>query len=636
MIEELKVIISAEIEQLQSGVNEAKGTLKTFKSELDKNGIDVGKAWNTMGEGAVNASKKIIGGVAGIGAALVGVSASTEEYRNNQAKLATAFETAGASAETATGTYNDLYRVLGDGGQATEAAAHLAKLTTEEKALNEWTTICQGVYATFGDSLPIEGLTEAANETAKVGQVTGGLADALNWAGISEDEFNDKLAACNTEAEREKIIRETLIGVYDEAAQSYERNNAAVLEQNEAQASLEASLAEVGAAIAPVLTAFTSFATDALAVVTPYIQELANEYMPQLKDVLQGVGEFLKPIIEFIMNHLPAIGTIAGIILGIAAAYTVINGAITAYNAVKTIYTTVTTIATAAQTAFAAANVAALAPILAVVAAIAAVIAIIVLVVKHWDEIKEKVIEVVDKIKAKVEEMKENISNKFEEIKEKMREKVENAKQAVINKFTEIRDGIQQKIQDAKDKVTNIFDNIKSSISSKVDSIKSSVQTKFEEVKNRILTPIENARDKVKGIIDKIKGFFNFTVKMPHIPLPHFGISPQGWKVGDLLQGSIPKLSISWYANGGVFDKPTLFNYGNGMLGGLGENGAEAVVPLENNLGWLDKLATMLGDKIGAEKPVVLNVDGKVFAETSIKTINNLTKQTGSLQLIVV
>lgn len=691
MIEELKVVISAEIEQLQSGVNEAKSALSTFKSELNKNGVDVGKAWNTMGEGAVNASKKIIGGVAGVATALVGVSASTEEYRENQAKLATAFETAGASAEVATGTYNDLYRVLGDGGQATEAAGHLAKLTTEEKALNEWTTICQGVYATFGDSLPIEGLTEAANETAKVGTVTGGLADALNWAGISEDEFNEKLAACNDEAEREKLIRKTLIGVYDDAAATYETNNAAVLEQNEAQAKLQATLADVGAAVAPIVTAFTSFATDALAVVTPYIQELAAKYMPELKEMLKGVGDFLKPIAEFIMNHLPAIATIAGIILGIAAAYTVINGAITAYNTIKTAFTTITTIATAAQTAFAAANTAALAPILAVVAAIAAVVAIIVLCVKHWDEIKEKVTEVwnnikektteaIENVKAKFTEMKENAQAKIEEMKEKISEKVDAIKASVSEKFNAVKEVMSTTMNAAKETVTEKLNNMRNAynehgggikgiasaamegikgyytagytfidnltggrltdiantMKSKMNSAKEAVSNVLTGIKDKFSTILNSAKDLVKGIIDKIKGFFNFTVKMPHIPLPHFGISPQGWKVGDLLQGSIPKLSISWYAQGGVFDKPTLFNYGNGALGGLGENGAEAVVPLENNLGWLDKLATMLGDKIGAEKPVVLNVDGKTFAETSINTINNLTKQTGSLQLIVV
>lgn len=84
-------------------------------------------------------------------------------------KLETSFTTAGHSAEDAKNTYTELYGVLGDDGQATEAAAHLAKLTTNEKELSDWTNICTGVYATFGDSLPIEGLTEAANETAKDG-----------------------------------------------------------------------------------------------------------------------------------------------------------------------------------------------------------------------------------------------------------------------------------------------------------------------------------------------------------------------------------------------------------------------------------------------------------------------------------
>lgn len=81
-------------------------------------------------------------GAAAAVTALAGVSAATAEYRENQAKLTTAFESAGGSAEDAKETYNDLYRVLGDNDTATEAAAHLAKLTTEEKALSEWTNIC--------------------------------------------------------------------------------------------------------------------------------------------------------------------------------------------------------------------------------------------------------------------------------------------------------------------------------------------------------------------------------------------------------------------------------------------------------------------------------------------------------------
>lgn len=96
----------------------------------------------------------------------------------------------------------------------------------------------------------------------------------------------------------------------------------------------------------------------------------------------------------------------------------------------------------------------------------------------------------------------------------------------------------------------------------------------FSKVKNALTHPFETAKNVIKGIIDKIKGFFNFHVSTPHIPLPHFAISPPGWKIGDLVKGKIPSLSIRWYAKGGIFNKPT-------VLSGLGEAGPEAVVPLD-------------------------------------------------------
>ena len=118
-----------------------------------------------IGTAVVGITSAVAAGATAIGS----LSASTEEYRTAQAKLNTAFESAGSTAEQATETYNGLYRVLGDGDVAVEAANHLAQLTQDQQSLSEWTEICQGIYATFGDSLPIEGLTEAANETAKTG-----------------------------------------------------------------------------------------------------------------------------------------------------------------------------------------------------------------------------------------------------------------------------------------------------------------------------------------------------------------------------------------------------------------------------------------------------------------------------------
>ena len=177
------------------------------------------------------------------------------------------------------------------------------------------------------------------------------------------------------------------------------------------------------------------------------------------------------------------------------------------------------------------------------------------------------------------------------------------------------------------------WEKIKTTVSNVVNSIKTVVSNVFNNVVSTISGAIDKAKSAISKGIEKIKGFFNFKFSWPKIPMPHFGISPSGWKVGDLLKGSIPKLSINWYAEGGVFDEPTLFA-GNGVLSGLGENGAEAVVPLEKNTQWLTRLADMLNERLGSQ-PTVLMVDGKVFAQTAIDTINANTAQTGKLRINV-
>lgn len=119
--------------------------------------------------------------------------------------------------------------------------------------------------------------------------------------------------------------------------------------------------------------------------------------------------------------------------------------------------------------------------------------------------------------------------------------------------------------------ITTAIDTIKRVIGT-ISTIVATVQGVFARVKNAIVTPIQTARDTIKGIVDKIKGFFSFTVPKPNVPLPHFKITPSGWKVGDLLQGKIPTLSIDWYASGGIFNAPSII--------GVGEAGPEAVLPL--------------------------------------------------------
>lgn len=119
-------------------------------------------------------------------------------------------------------------------------------------------------------------------------------------------------------------------------------------------------------------------------------------------------------------------------------------------------------------------------------------------------------------------------------------------------------------------------------IKEKAVSLWNSIKATFQRIWEAITSPIKKAADFVKGVVDKIKSFFQFKIELPKIKLPHFAITPRGWKLGDLLKGSIPKLGIEWYAkamdNGMVLNGPTVFGMqGDRLLAG-GERGPEVVV----------------------------------------------------------
>lgn len=273
-----------------------------------------GETAKAVGAGVGKAFAAVGAAVAAAGAALVASAEATREYRTEMGKLDTAFTSAGHSSEAATATYKALQGVLGETDQAVEAANHLAQLTDSEQDLQKWTDICTGVYATFGASLPIEGLTEAANETAKVGQVTGPLADALNWAGVSEDAFNESLAACSNEQERQTLIMETLSGLYEGAAGTYKETNAEIIRANEANEAWTASLAEVGGSIEPILTDVKMLGASLLSDLVPGVKEVAGALRNMLNgedgaaaDVGVKVGNLLGEIINKATELVPAV-----------------------------------------------------------------------------------------------------------------------------------------------------------------------------------------------------------------------------------------------------------------------------------------------------------------------------------------
>jgi hypothetical protein len=259
---------------------------------------------STLGSGIKTAAKwgtALVGGAAAGVGALSSVAESTREYRTEMGKLDTAFTTNKFTAADAKQTYSDLYAVVGDSGQATEAANHLSLLCNSTKDLQSWTEICTGVYGQFGDSLPIEGLTEAANETAKVGTVTGSLADALNWMGVSEDEFNEKLAKCSSEQERQQLITSTLTSLYSDASAQYKETNGDVMESNRAHQQLSDTMAQIGAVAEPVLNSLIGLGGKLLEQLSPIIEGVADSLAPALINICEEVAPVIVSMLEQIM-----------------------------------------------------------------------------------------------------------------------------------------------------------------------------------------------------------------------------------------------------------------------------------------------------------------------------------------------
>lgn len=583
MNEELKVIISASIDKFKSSVNEANQTVKGF-------GKDANNSMDKLNKTIANVGKTIIAAFSVreiVNFSKECFAAYSNQLQQEQKLTEIMRSRIGATDEEiasvrALASEQQKLGVVGD-EVALAGAQQIATFATTSDTINTLLPAMEnlavqqhGVNVSSGDMVSIANL---------MGKALQGQVGALSRVGISFTDAQEKILKYGTEEEKAatlaQVITDNVGNMNEVLAQTPEGK---VQQLKNTLGDLQETL---GAALAPVITEIASAVSRFFAEHEPQIQNFSQNVLPQVQEATEKVFNSIQKALDFVKNHKTLMETIAIIIGSITAA-------ILLYNTYQTIATAVTTAKAAADaagaaslTAYAAAQAAAILPIIGVVAAISAVIAIIVLCIKHWDEIKAVVIKVANSIAEKVEEM--------------------------------------------KTKAVEHFTNLKEGIASRVEAIKSSVAEKFNAIKEKMLKPIQNARDKVKEMIEKIRSFFNFTWSLPKLKMPHlritgeFSISPP----------RVPKFEVDWYARGGVFDKPTLFTSG-GRLGGLGEAGAEAIVPLENNTQWLDKIADKLSDKLGGGRNIVLQVDGKTFGQISVDSINALTKQTGNLPLVIV
>lgn len=173
---------------------------------------------------------------------------------------------------------------------------------------------------------------------------------------------------------------------------------------------------------------------------------------------------------------------------------------------------------------------------------------------------------------------------------------------------------------------------VKDWVVEKWTALKEKVATIWDGIKSAITKPIEGAKKVIKGIIDKIKGFFDFDFKLPKIKLPHFSIKPKGWRFRDLLEGDIPSLGIDWYAKGGIFKSPQVI--------GVGEAGAEAVLPIDRLNGMLVNMADSIVNGVNTGLamqggggdiviPIYLYPSGAKMGEETVKMYDMYKRQLG-------
>lgn len=333
------------LEETESGTKDTTKETGQMSAAFDKAATAAG----TLAKGLAKITgKAIITGIKGIaaasGALVTAFLASGEaqkEHITEMAKLDAAYKSAGHSTQAAAKTYEELYSVIGETDQAVEAAQQIALLADSEKDAAAWAEQGAAVIGKFGDALQPETFFEAANETMKLGEATGAYTQMLEGCGLSVDTFNAGLAACKTTEEKQAYMLQTTQTALAGAGEAYREANAAVIENNKAQAALQEQLAGVGEAALPVTSTLKLMGAALLQDLMPNIKTFGTSFKDALsgsktaaQDMGNAVGSMLQTLVQKFVAALPTIITvgtsiITNLVQGLVQAAPAIGGAVT-------------------------------------------------------------------------------------------------------------------------------------------------------------------------------------------------------------------------------------------------------------------------------------------------------------------
>lgn len=289
--------------------------------------------------------------------------------------------------------------------------------------------------------------------------------------------------------------------------------------------------------------------------------QLAGYLAPAMEKIAEVLGKVFGWISQLDPQVLAIIGIVAGVIALLSPLLITIGKIATGISAIMSLMSTLgVTLGALGST------------LLPIIGIIAGVIAIGVLLYKNWDTIKEKATQLKDWVVEKWTSLKNTVVNTVTDLKNK-----------IIFYWNALKLGVQIIVNSIKTTVGGVWDSIKTKAVGTFNLIKTTAVSIWNGIKKAITDPIGTAVDFVKTALDKIKGFFSgLTLELPHIKLPHFKLEGSF----SLVPPSIPKISVDWYKNGGIFTNPTIFP-ASGI--GVGEAGAEAVLPLKKLWEEMDK-----------------------------------------------
>ena len=280
--------LSTELKQSRSAMRDAADAADQLDHSLDSAGNEAREASSTFGD--VFAGDMLSDGIQTVVSGIADLVESTAEYRRIMASLEVSSQKAGYTVEQTASSYKQFYSVLGDEQSSATALSNLQALGLSQADLTKMIDGTIGAWATYGDSIPIDSLAEAVNETIRTSKVTGTFADVLNWAGTSEDEFNAALESANSETERANLVLQELSrqGLVS-AAEEWRNTNKAIVETNEASSNLNDALARAGEALSPMVAKGKEFAAN---LVNGFmdIAESSDIAIPAITGVATAVG----------------------------------------------------------------------------------------------------------------------------------------------------------------------------------------------------------------------------------------------------------------------------------------------------------------------------------------------------------